>query len=42
MDVDQNKFGGLIIITALIHGKSLGATDLLYFINVSTIMNKNQ
>lgn len=25
-DVDQNKFGGLIIITALVRGKPLGAT----------------
>jgi hypothetical protein len=28
--LDQNKFGGLIIIIALVHGKLVGATDCLH------------
>jgi hypothetical protein len=28
MNVDQNKFGDPIIITALVHGKPVGATEL--------------
>jgi hypothetical protein len=30
IDVDQDKFGGLIIITTLVHGESMGATDDKY------------
>jgi len=27
MDVDQNKFGGPIVLTALVLGKPVGATE---------------
>jgi hypothetical protein len=30
MDVDQNKFGGAIIIIVLAHGKPMGSSALKY------------
>jgi hypothetical protein len=30
MDVDQNKYGGPIIIISLVHGKPVGATGIAY------------
>jgi hypothetical protein len=32
MDVDQNTFGGPIIIIALVHGKPVGATASVQYV----------